>query len=192
MVGNLVLWWLTSGAVKRDFQPSIQCYTSPNEHFEHGYPHSNALLQFFFLKLQLYKPYEFACHRTNLFSTVYCRIYCHTFLTLSNQMSRYKIKCIKIHFFICIFCLCLGYRTWYFKQYFSFSIIFKTASCVFFILPKRIVNFYFRFTLGINTISCVVVVPMRIQPDVTPYIMMTWSSNSNVNVNATALRTTTL
>ena len=53
----------------------------------------------FFLKLQLYQPYERACHPPNLFPTVYRRIYCHTFLMLSNQMSRYKIKCIKIHFF---------------------------------------------------------------------------------------------
>ena len=38
-VGNLVLRRRVSGAVKRDFRR----YTSPNENFEYGYPHSNAL-----------------------------------------------------------------------------------------------------------------------------------------------------
>ena len=33
-----------------------------------------------------------------LFPTVYRRIYCRKFLTLSNQTSRYKIKCIRMHF----------------------------------------------------------------------------------------------
>ena len=45
-VGNLVLWRRISGAVKRDFRMYIRRYTSPNENFEHGYPHSNALLTF--------------------------------------------------------------------------------------------------------------------------------------------------
>ena len=31
-----------------------------------------------------------------LFPTVYYRIYCRKFLTLSNQMSHYKTKCIRI------------------------------------------------------------------------------------------------
>ena len=47
------------------------------------------------------------------------------------------------------------------------------------------------FTFGINTINCVVVVPIRIHPDMTPYIV-TCFSNSKDNVRATALRTTTL
>ena len=42
-VGNLVLRRRASGAVKRDFQTYIRRYTSPNENFEYGYPHSNAL-----------------------------------------------------------------------------------------------------------------------------------------------------
>ena len=33
-----------------------------------------------------------------LFPTVYRRIYCRKFLTLSNQISCYKIKCIRIMF----------------------------------------------------------------------------------------------
>ena len=40
-VEKLVLRRCTSGAVKHDFGP----YASPNEKFEYGYPHSNALLQ---------------------------------------------------------------------------------------------------------------------------------------------------
>ena len=45
-VGNLVLRRRVSGAVKRDFPAYIRQYTSPNENFEYGYPHSNALLTF--------------------------------------------------------------------------------------------------------------------------------------------------
>ena len=45
-VGNLVLRRRVSGAVKRDFRTYIRRYTSPNENFEYGYPHSNALLTF--------------------------------------------------------------------------------------------------------------------------------------------------
>ena len=37
-----------SGAIKRDFRTYIRRYTSPNENFEYGYPHSNALLTFSF------------------------------------------------------------------------------------------------------------------------------------------------
>ena len=33
-------------AVKPDFRKYIRRYTSLNENFEYGYPHSNALLQF--------------------------------------------------------------------------------------------------------------------------------------------------
>ena len=36
--------FMASGAVKRDFQMYIRQYTSPNNNFEYGYPHSNALL----------------------------------------------------------------------------------------------------------------------------------------------------
>ena len=49
-VGNLVLRRRVSGAVKRDFRTYIRRYTSPNENFEYGYPHSNALLTFFLQK----------------------------------------------------------------------------------------------------------------------------------------------
>ena len=45
-VGNLVLRGRVSGAVKRDFRTYIRRYTSPNENFEYGYPHCNALLNF--------------------------------------------------------------------------------------------------------------------------------------------------
>ena len=89
-----------------------------NENFEYGYPHSNALLQFP-LKLELSKPQKAARHPTKcdvindvkLFPTVYRRIYCCKFLTLSNQMLRYKIKCIRIfnlfQLFGIIFSCCL-------------------------------------------------------------------------------------
>ena len=45
-VGNLVLRRRVSGAVKRDFRTYIRRYTSQNEKFEYGYPHSNTLLKF--------------------------------------------------------------------------------------------------------------------------------------------------
>ena len=45
-VGNLVLRRRVSGAVQRDFRTYIRRYSSPNENFEYGYPHSNALLTF--------------------------------------------------------------------------------------------------------------------------------------------------
>ena len=45
-VENLVLRRHASGAVKRDFRTYIRPYTSPNENFEFGYLHSNALLLF--------------------------------------------------------------------------------------------------------------------------------------------------
>ena len=90
-VGNLV------------FRTYIRRYTSPNETFEYGYPHSNALLQFA-LKSARCKPHKTVRHPTKgdviddvkLFPTVYRRIYCRKFLTLSNQTSRYKRKCIRI------------------------------------------------------------------------------------------------
>ena len=102
-VGNLVLRRRASGAVKRDFRTYIRRYTSPNENFEYGYPNSNALLQFE-LKLERCKPHKAARHPTKcdvindvkLFPTVYRRIYCRKFLTLSNQTSRYKLMCIRI------------------------------------------------------------------------------------------------
>ena len=102
-VGNLVLRRRGSGAVKRDFRTYIRRYTSPNENFEYIYPHSNALLQFE-LKLERCKPHKAARHPSKreviydvkLFPTVYRRIYCRKFLTLSNQTSRYKRMCIRM------------------------------------------------------------------------------------------------
>ena len=55
-VGNLVLRRRASGAVKCDFRPYIGRHTSQNVNFEHGYPHSNAFLQFL-PQLDLYKPH---------------------------------------------------------------------------------------------------------------------------------------
>ena len=50
-----------SGAVKRDFRPYIQRYTSPNENVKYGYPHSNALLQSR-LKLERCNPFKASRH----------------------------------------------------------------------------------------------------------------------------------
>ena len=105
MVGNLVLRLRARGSVKRGFRTYILRYTSPNENFEYGNPHSNAFLQFD-LKLEDCKPHKAARHPVKgdiiddvkLFATVYRRIYCRKFLTLSNQTSRYKCKCIRIGF----------------------------------------------------------------------------------------------
>ena len=55
--------------------------------------------------MERWKPHKVARHSTrcdvindvNLFPTVYCRIYSRKFLALSNQTSRYKTKCIRIH-----------------------------------------------------------------------------------------------
>ena len=79
----------------------IRRYTSPNENFRYVYPHSNALLQFCH-KLERCKPREAARHPTKwdvinevkLFPTVYRRVYCRNFLTLSNWTSRNKNKCL--------------------------------------------------------------------------------------------------
>ena len=48
--GNLVLRRRVSGVVKRDFRTYIRRYTSPNDNFEYGYPHSNTLFSFFLQK----------------------------------------------------------------------------------------------------------------------------------------------
>ena len=77
-MGNLVLRRRASGALKRDFRTYIRRYTSPNENFEYGYPHSNALLQFP-LKLERCKLHKTARHPSKcdvindikLFQTVY-------------------------------------------------------------------------------------------------------------------------
>ena len=103
MVGNLILRRRASGAVKRDFLTYIRRFTSPNENFEYGYPHSDALLQLE-LKLECCKSHKATGHPTKcdvindvkLFLTVYHRICCRKFLTLSNQTSHYKLKCIRI------------------------------------------------------------------------------------------------
>ena len=91
-VGKFVLRRRASGAIQRDFRPYIWRYTSPNGNFEYNYPHSNALLKFR-LKLERCKPHKAAQRRTspNEMWRMQCKI-----LTLSNQTSRYKSKCIII------------------------------------------------------------------------------------------------
>ena len=86
------------------FPKHIWRYTSPNENFEYGYPHSYVLLKFL-LKLKRCKPHKAARHPTcdiinnvKQFLTVFRRIYCRKFLTLSNQTSSYKSKCIGMYY----------------------------------------------------------------------------------------------
>ena len=120
-VGNLVLRRRGSGAVKRDFRTCIRRYTSSNENFEYGYPHSNPQLTFFPLKKTVemyYVPstssgcqlHKTACQlhifisnqwkatlRNDVgFPTVNRRIYCRKFMKLSNQTSRCICKCIRM------------------------------------------------------------------------------------------------
>ena len=74
-------------------------------------------------------PHEVARHPTKcdvindikLFSTVYQRIYCCKYLTLSKQMSRYKIKYIRILYYpllsrSLLFCS-LIMKVFYIKQF---------------------------------------------------------------------------
>ena len=110
MVGDLVLRRRVSGAVKRNFRPYNRWYTSPNESFEYGYPHSNALFNIYSSKAQHFAPnWSFVSKAKQLRQpitsdvtydidapTVYRRIYWRKFLTLSNQMSRYIHKCIRM------------------------------------------------------------------------------------------------
>ena len=88
-----------------------------NENFEYSYPHSNALITFSLQKdsenvlccaymyssCQLHKT---ACqlhmhlsHNDVEIPTVYRRIYCRKFMTLSNQMSRCICKCIRMYMY---------------------------------------------------------------------------------------------
>ena len=78
-VGNLVLRGRVSGAVKRNFRTYIRRYTSPNENFEKGYPHSNAIFKF-----SLQKDSE----------NVLCCVY------TSSGCQLYKIAC-QLHIFTC-------------------------------------------------------------------------------------------
>ena len=121
-VGNSVLRRRVSGALKRDFRTYIWRYTSPNENFENGNPHYNALLTFSLQKdKEMYfvppiRPVAASCIKLLAnciyslvnqwkatlrndvgFPTVYRRIYCRKFMTLSNQRSRCICKCIRTH-----------------------------------------------------------------------------------------------
>ena len=91
-IRNIVLGQLPSRAVKCDFRIYIRRYTFPNENFEYGCLHSSAVSS---------RIGALECEVINdvkLFPTVYCRIYCHNFLTLSNhQTSRYISKCMRMN-----------------------------------------------------------------------------------------------
>ena len=108
-VGNLVLRWCPSGDVKCDFRTFFRQYTSRNENFKYGYPHSNALLQFR-LKLERYKPHNarhlMKCDVTNdikLFPTVYGRINCHKFYHYPIRSSVTKASALEFTLFVISF-----------------------------------------------------------------------------------------
>ena len=110
MVRNFVLRRRVSGAEKRNFRTYNRWYTYPNENFEYGYPHSNALFNIYSSNAQHFAPnWSFVSNVKQLRQpitsdvtydvgtpTVYHRIYWHKFLTLPNQMSRYVGKCIRM------------------------------------------------------------------------------------------------
>ena len=127
MVGNFVLQRRISRAVKRNFRRYKWRYTSPNENFEYGYPHSNALFIIYSSKAQHFAPnWSFVSNAKQLRQpitydisapTVYCRIYWRKFLTLSNQMSHYICKCIRMSFnhelvFTTMLGLCKSKKEW--------------------------------------------------------------------------------
>ena len=111
MVGNFILRRRISGVIKHNFRPYNRWYTSPNENFEYGYPHSNALFNIYLSKAQYFVPnWSFFSNVKQLrqpitsevtydvgASMLYRRIYRHKFLMLSNQTSRYIRKCIRIY-----------------------------------------------------------------------------------------------
>ena len=59
-VGNFVLRRRVGGAVKHDFRPYIRRYTSTNEKFEYGYPHSNVLFNFYTSKTSFVQNLSFS------------------------------------------------------------------------------------------------------------------------------------
>ena len=83
-VRNLVLLRQASEDVKRDFLMYIRRYTSPNENFEYGYPHSNALLQFC-VKFERCKPHKATYHPMKC-DVINLKIYCLKYLMLSNRV----------------------------------------------------------------------------------------------------------
>ena len=114
MVGNFVVRQRVSEVIQRNFRPYNRWYTSPNEHFEYGYPHSNAYFNIYSSKAQHYAPnWSFVSNVKQLCQPitsdvthdigtprVYGRIYRHKSLTLSNQTSCYICKCIRMEFMV--------------------------------------------------------------------------------------------
>ena len=115
-VGNYVWRRRVSGAVKRDFRTYIRRYTSPNEDFEYGYPHehfpfhkdSENVLCCVYDRLpaslySLVNQWKATLRNEVGFATVYRRIYCRKFMTLSNQTSRCICECISLVILTCFF-----------------------------------------------------------------------------------------
>ena len=110
MVGNFVLWWHVSGAVKSNLRPYNQRITSTNDNPQYNYPRYNALFHIFHIKCHCFaQKGNTACNvkpdvsqwkvklRNDIgLPTIYRRIYCRTFLTLSNKPSYYIRKWIRI------------------------------------------------------------------------------------------------
>ena len=98
------------GAVKRNFRTYIRRYTSPNENLNMVIPILMHFLTFTHWN-QLFSAKNIGCvndvyslhwpitsavaHDVGL-PTVYHRIYCRKFPTLSNQTSRYILRCIRM------------------------------------------------------------------------------------------------
>ena len=79
-----------SRAIKHDFQPYILRYTSPNENFEYGCPHSKALLQCT-LKLKRCKPYVIKWNMTSLMTSYYILQYIAGYTV--THFWHYPIRC---------------------------------------------------------------------------------------------------
>ena len=113
-------WYSVGGAVKRNFRPYNRWYTSPNEHFEYGYPHPNTLFNIYSSKAKYFAPnWSFVSNVRQLrqpitidvtydvgAATVYRRVYWRKFLTLSSQTLRYIRKCIRMSIlYRCRYCI---------------------------------------------------------------------------------------
>ena len=88
-VGNLVLRWHVSGVVKPDFRTFIRQHTSPNENLNTVIPILMHFCNFVTKRCNTHNAarHPMKCDIINdikLFPTVYGRIYCRKFLTLSN------------------------------------------------------------------------------------------------------------
>ena len=100
-VRNLVLRLYVSGAVERDFRTYIRRYTTQNKNNNMVIPILMNYQHFPFIKtVKMYFVAPICPADDAEFATVYHRTYCHKFMTLSNQTSRYICKCIRMYYYI--------------------------------------------------------------------------------------------